>query len=80
MHEQERERFFARIRKIHRGSDSGRGVVRRGFAAGMQWQKGQQPTLSPSTIETQISDCSDLATSKLAYNGLVKYEAGTFPD
>lgn len=51
-----------------------------GFAAGMQWQKGQQPTLSPSTIETQISDCSDLATSKLAYNGLVKYEAGTFPD
>lgn len=50
-----------------------------GFAAGMAWTKQGEPALSASTIETQITDCSDLATSKLEYNGLVKYEAGDIP-
>ena len=47
-----------------------------GFFAGMTWQQRSQPTISVGAIKTQITDCSELATATLQYNGLVHYENG----
>lgn len=50
-----------------------------GCAVGYFYKASTQPTLTASTVESQISGCSDLATSKLDYRGLVHYSAGDIP-
>lgn len=50
-----------------------------GFAAGLMYEQQQHPSVSAAFIETQLSECSDLATAKMHYNGLVHYEDGDIP-
>lgn len=50
-----------------------------GFAAGLMYEQHQHPSVSAAFIETQLSECSDLATAKMHYNGLVHYEDGDIP-
>lgn len=50
-----------------------------GFAAGLTYEQRQHPAVSAAFIETQLSECSDLATAKMHYNGLVHYESGDIP-
>lgn len=50
-----------------------------GFAAGTMYEQQQHPTVSAAFIATQLSECSDLATAKIHYNGLVHYEDGDIP-
>ena len=46
---------------------------------GRAWEQSQQPTLDPSTIKTQVAECSDLSTAELTYNGLITYTDGYIP-
>lgn len=50
-----------------------------GFAAGLMYEQQRHPAVSAAFIETQLSECSDLATAKMHYNGLVHYEDGEIP-
>lgn len=50
-----------------------------GVATGYAWRGNGEPTVSATTIQTQLTDCSDLATSKLDYNGIVRFEQGDIP-
>lgn len=50
-----------------------------GFSLGLMYEQNQHPSVSAAFIETQLSECSDLATAKMHYNGLVHYEDGDIP-
>ena len=52
-----------------------------GFVVGHQWEirDDQTPEITEQIIATKIEDCSELATSKLSYNGFVRYEQGNIP-
>lgn len=50
-----------------------------GFIAGMMYEQSRHPSVSAAVIETQLAECSDLATAKMHYNGLVHYESGDIP-
>lgn len=49
-----------------------------GFVGAQVWNKAMEPSvsLSATSIQEQLIDSSELATSKLEYRGLVRYENG----
>lgn len=49
-----------------------------GFVGAQLWNKAMEPSvsLSATSIQEQLTDSSELATSKLEYRGLVRYENG----
>ncbi|WP_139652806.1 DUF4230 domain-containing protein [Raoultibacter phocaeensis] len=49
-----------------------------GFVGAQVWNKAMEPSvsLSATSIQEQLSESSDLATAKLEYRGLVRYENG----
>ena len=52
-----------------------------GFVVGSQWalQSNKVPDLTEQEVTAKIEDCSDLVTSKLSYDGFVRYEQGNIP-
>ena len=49
-----------------------------GFVGAQVWNTAMEPstTLSATSIQEQLTESSDLATAKLEYRGLVRYENG----
>lgn len=49
-----------------------------GFVGAQMWNKAMEPSvsLSATSIQEQLSESSELTTSKLDYRGLVRYENG----
>ena len=39
-------------------------------------ESARQPSIDETTVTTQLKSCSDLATSKMMYRGLLTYESG----
>lgn len=53
-------------------------LVALGFFGAQMWNKVMEPSvsLSATSIQEQLTESSDLATAKLEYRGLVRYENG----
>lgn len=50
-----------------------------GFLAARLWEKNSEPEVSATAIEEELSKCSELATARLDYRGLIKYTDGDIP-
>lgn len=54
-------------------------LVAVGFLAAQLLHKEPKVTVSATSIEEKLSACSDLATARLDYRGIVKYSEGEIP-
>lgn len=50
-----------------------------GFFAARQFYKEKEPQISSTAIEAKLEKCSELATARLDYHGLVQYSEGEIP-
>ncbi|MCH4184141.1 MAG: DUF4230 domain-containing protein [Eggerthellaceae bacterium] len=50
-----------------------------GYMCGVNVNQSKQPTITSTAIQTELTECSDLATDQLNYRGLIHYASGSIP-